>query len=45
VIAAREAASPTPWAGLGNALDRASNERLQMTDAYEEAAELIWETL
>jgi hypothetical protein len=45
LIATREATSGRPWSGLGNALDANSNALLRETDAYEDAARLIWDTL
>lgn len=45
VIAAREATSGRPWSGMGNALDADANALLRETDAYEEAARLVWGTL
>jgi hypothetical protein len=45
VIATREAASGRPWSGLGNALDADANALLRETDAYEDAARLVWDTL
>jgi hypothetical protein len=44
-LAAREAASPRPWEGLGNRLDDTTNAFLRETDAYEEAVRRIWESM
>ncbi len=41
-IAARAAGSTPPWSNLGNPLSAETNAWLRETDAYEQAARLIW---
>lgn len=43
ILASMFAADPEPWSRLGNTLDPEANHFLQQTDAFEDAARLIWD--